>query len=71
MCHGISSGEDWDRLLPQCELTLNLLRLARVNTKLSSWSHLNDNYNFNKTFITPHSTEVIVDRKPKKRARWA
>ena len=28
--------EEWDRLLFQCELTLNLLRTSRINPKLSS-----------------------------------
>ena len=27
---------EWDRLLPQCELTLNLLRASKVNPKLSA-----------------------------------
>ena len=39
---------EWDRLLPQAILTLNLLRNSRVNPKLSAWAYLHGNYDFNK-----------------------
>ena len=29
---------EWDRILDQCELTLNLLRNSRVNPNLSAWA---------------------------------
>ena len=32
--------QEWDRLLPQATITLNLLRNARVNPKLSSYAYL-------------------------------
>ena len=44
---------EWDRLLRQCELTLNLLRTSRVNTKLSAWAYLNGVFDFNKTPLAP------------------
>ena len=34
------SIREWDRLLVQSELTLNLLRSARINPKLSAWAYL-------------------------------
>ena len=37
----------WDRLLPQAEITLNLLRPSRLNPNLSAYAILNGNYNFN------------------------
>ena len=30
----------WDRLLPQAELMLNLLRGSRINPKLSAWAQI-------------------------------
>ena len=60
--------DEWDRLLPQCELTLNLLKTSRANTKLSSWAYLFGAYNFNKSPIAPPGTKNIVHSKPDKRA---
>ena len=30
----------WDRLLPQCDYTLNMLRASRINPILSAYHHL-------------------------------
>ena len=62
---------EWDRILPQCELTLNLLRNSRVNPNLSSWAYLNGVHNFNKAPLAPPGTKIIVHTKPAKRASWA
>ena len=61
---------EWDRILPQCELTLNLLRNSRINPKLSSWALLNGNHDFNKVPLAPPGTKVIIHNKPKKRTSW-
>ncbi len=34
---------EWDRLLPQIEITLNLLRTSRSNPKLSAYAYMNGN----------------------------
>ena len=44
---------EWDRLLPQAILTLNLLRNARLNPKLSAHALLHGNFDFNKTPLAP------------------
>ena len=31
---------EWCRILTQCELTLNLLRVSRINPKLLTWAYL-------------------------------
>ena len=31
---------EWDRLIPQANITLNLLRSARVNPKLSAYAYI-------------------------------
>ena len=61
----------WDSLLPQAEITLNLLRPSRINPKLSGYSLLNGEFNYNRTPIAPLGTRVIVHEKPDKRASWA
>ena len=52
-CDGEFPIQEWDRLLPQCEMTLNLLRNSRYNSKLSSWAVLNGNHDFNKVPLAP------------------
>ena len=62
---------EWDRLLVQCDLTLNLLRSSRVNPRLSAYAYLNGNFDFNKTPLAPPGTRVLVHLKPDQRASWA
>ncbi|KAG7366875.1 hypothetical protein IV203_029545 [Nitzschia inconspicua] len=43
----------WDQLLPQAELTLNLLRGSRLNPKLSAWAQLHGTDDYNRTPLAP------------------
>jgi hypothetical protein len=43
----------WDRLLPQCLLTLNLLRSSRINPAISAWAQVNGPIDFNRTPLAP------------------
>jgi len=54
----------WDRLLPQAELTLNLLRGSRINPRLSAWAQLHGPFDFNCTPIAPPGIRVIIHEKP-------
>ena len=56
----------WNRLLPQAEIALNLLRPLRINPKLSAHAILNGIYDFNKTPMAPPGTKVVVRTKPDK-----
>ena len=51
---------EWDRLLPQCEMTLNLLRNSRFNPRLSSWACLQGSHDFNKVPLCPPGTKILV-----------
>ena len=62
---------EWDRLLPQAELTLNLLRNSRVNPKLSAWAYLFGNHNFNKVPLLPSGTRIVMHVKPDNQRSWA
>ena len=44
---------EWDCLLKQAFITLNLLGASRVNTKLSAYAYLFGNYVFNKNPLAP------------------
>lgn len=58
---------EWDRLLPQAVISLNLLQNARVNPKLSSYAYLFGNFDINKTPLAPPGTKVALHHKPDQR----
>ena len=60
----------WDRLLPQAELTLNLLRSSRVNPKLSAYAYLNGFYDFARCPMAPPGTKIVIHDKPSTRPSW-
>jgi hypothetical protein len=43
----------WDRLLPQAEVTLNLLRTPRLHPQLSAAAHFHGLVDYNKTAFAP------------------
>ena len=61
---------EWDRLLVQAELTLNLLRSSRVNPKLFAYAYLFGQFDYNKTPLVPPGTKVVAHTKTSKRASW-
>ena len=62
---------EWDRLIKQAEITLNLLRSSRANPKLSAYTYLFGQFDYNKTPIVPPGTRVLVHDKSDKRSTWA
>ena len=60
----------WDRLIPQAEITLNLLQSVRLNPKLSAYAYLHGAYDFNRHPMTPPGTKVVVHVKPQQRQTW-
>jgi hypothetical protein len=46
----------WDRLLPQEVITLNMLRISRINPKLSASTHIDGKYDYNRAPMTPMGT---------------
>jgi hypothetical protein len=43
----------WDRLLPQAEITLNILRTSRLHPQLSAAAHFHGLVDYNKTAFAP------------------
>ena len=62
---------EWDRILPQCEITLNLLRTSCINPKLSAWAAIQGIHDFNKWPMAPPGAKVYIHAKPEKRTSWA
>lgn len=63
--------QEWEQLLNQAELTLNLLRAARVNPALSAWAYLIGQFDFAKTSLAPPGTELVSHDKPNHQPTWA
>jgi hypothetical protein len=61
----------WDRLLPQAEITLNLLRTSRLHPQLSAAAHFHGLLDYNKTAFAPPGFKIIAHEKPGKRRTWA
>jgi hypothetical protein len=57
----------WDLLLPQAELTLNLLRQSTINPWISAWEFFQGHFDFNKTPLGPVGCWVLIHAKPARR----
>ena len=51
---------EWDRLLPQTTLTLNLLRSSRIHPSLSAYASLFGQFDFNRTPLAPMGTQIVA-----------
>jgi hypothetical protein len=61
----------WDRLLPQAEMTLNLLRTSRLHPQLSAAAHFHGLVDYNKTAFSTPGCKIIAHEKPSQRRTWA
>jgi hypothetical protein len=61
----------WNRLLPQAEITLNLLRTSRLHPQLSAAAHFHGLVDYNKTAFAPPGCKIIAHEKTGKRCTWA
>jgi hypothetical protein len=60
----------WDLLLPQAELTLNLLWQSALNPWISAWEFFQGLFDFNKTPLGPVGCRVPIHAKPVTRRLW-
>ena len=54
----------WDKLLPQTEITLNLLRQSNITPAISAWEKFNGPFNFDATPLAPLGSQIITHNKP-------
>ena len=57
-------------MIPQANITLNLLRNTRLNPKLSAYTYIYSQFNFLATPIAPPRTKVVAYISLQKRATW-
>ncbi len=60
----------WDHLLPQAELTLNLLQQAALNPWISAWELFHGPFDINKTPLRPVGRCVLIHAKPANWRSW-
>jgi hypothetical protein len=61
----------WYRLLPQAEITLNLLRTSRLHPQLSTADHFHGLLDYNKTSFATPGCKINAHEKPGNRRTWA
>ena len=57
----------WDKLIPQANITLNLLRPSRLNPSLSAYHQIFGAFDYNKTPLAPPGMEVLAHLLPEDR----
>ena len=62
--------KEWDRLIPQANLTLNLLRAARSNPNLSAHAYIEGQFDYNKTPLVPPGTRALAHEAADQRLTW-
>ncbi|KAL7480670.1 hypothetical protein ACHAW6_006341, partial [Cyclotella cf. meneghiniana] len=60
----------WCQFIEQGQDTLNLLRVSRVNPKLSAYAVLEGQFNFDKTPLAPVGTRALILLDPNARKTW-
>ena len=63
--------QHWDKLLPQAELTLNLLRPSRINPKISAYNLVHGLFDYSAHPLAPPGIRVLVHDLPGNRKSWA
>ena len=61
----------WDCLLPQAEITVNLLRQSNATPTVSAYAHMSGPFDYNKMPLAPMGCQVQVHEKTDKRGTWA
>ena len=63
--------KEWDWLIPQANLTLDLLQAARSNPNLSALAYIEEGFDYNKTPIVPPGTRVLAHEAADQRFTWS
>eukprot|EP00804_Cyclotella_cryptica_P028836 CCRYP_008420-RA/>CCRYP_008420-RA protein AED:0.29 eAED:0.29 QI:0/0/0/1/1/1/4/0/762 len=61
----------WDKLLPQAEITINLLRQSNATPTVSAYAHLNGPFDYNNIPLALMGCSVQVHEKSDARGTWA
>ena len=51
---------EWDRFIEQANITINLLRSSRANPKISAYTYIFSEFNFNDTPLAPPEKKMVT-----------
>ena len=60
----------WDRLTPQVETALNLMRPSRSNPNISAYEEIWGLYDWNAFPLAPPGCKAVIDESPEARGSW-
>ena len=60
-----------DRLIHQAKISLNLLWQLIIHPQLSAYTHIFEEFDYNRTPLAPQGTIVVIYQRPKDRTSWA
>ena len=60
----------WDNLLVQIELTINLLRQATLNPRISAWEYYNGAFDYTATPLGPIGCKIMIHTTSNKGKSW-
>ena len=60
----------WCRLLPQVDISVNIVRKCRQNPLMFAWTAMEGEYHFDSTPIAPPGTEILMHKKPGRRQNF-
>ena len=63
--------QNWDHLLEQSYITLNVIRLSRLNQILQAYTQLNGEFDFNRAPTAPPGTRNIVHNNTHNIGTWS
>ena len=61
----------WDLLVPQTVITLNLIRLSRINPAIFAHVQIKGNFNFNDIPLAPAGCKVVIHNRATEQPPWA
>ena len=61
----------WDKTLPHCLITLNLLRASRVNPQLYAYAQIHGAFDYNRTPLAPPGIRVLAHIQPEDKRPFA
>ena len=63
--------KEYDLLVPQIEMTLNLMRGSAMNPSISAWHHVHGPFDWASTPIAPIGTKVLIHERADDRGSWS
>ena len=61
---------NWCRMIDQCDITLNMMRLCTLNPCLSAFEAMEGMFSFDATPMASVGTEMLIHLKPVRRHSW-